>query len=294
MKIGALLLALLTAVANADWLETNDSVFQIDLLCPEGYVTCEWVNLVEQDKTSGEVNLIRGRTVHTTCADGVSPCRFIGYRFEGPQSNIVMTEKEDGYQLREEALTSATVLRDVNLKPLSQKIDKVVMQPSCYSSSSRFIELMSADSLHKETYWLVGAYDGKACADSTLEINLVRARDAKLISPIARANYRLLTMYDTAEGFDEQHALAHRKMEQLMNDIFESEQWPEFESAAPDDYWDEETGGMVQLGISRSYYDQLRTSGARYFSFAIGSSPGSAFAFDVTKGEIVEVSASAQ
>lgn len=44
-------------------------------------ISCNDVELQLRNRITGEVDRIRGETSHTTCADGISPCRFLGYRF---------------------------------------------------------------------------------------------------------------------------------------------------------------------------------------------------------------------
>ncbi len=49
--------------------------------CPEGVVVCRDVSYVGVDRRSGAGIRLRGETVHRLCADGVTPCQFLGYRF---------------------------------------------------------------------------------------------------------------------------------------------------------------------------------------------------------------------
>jgi hypothetical protein len=51
--------------------------------CPEGYVTCDNIPFEITDLKTGDISSHAGRTLHTLCADGVTPCRFLGYQFSG-------------------------------------------------------------------------------------------------------------------------------------------------------------------------------------------------------------------
>jgi len=49
--------------------------------CPEGCVSCDYLRLTCLSKATGSVVHAKGRTWHTTGADGVTPSRFLGYIF---------------------------------------------------------------------------------------------------------------------------------------------------------------------------------------------------------------------
>ena len=56
--------------------------FSIERRCEEGRVSCDNVLLEARNKKTSERLRIVGATHHSRCADGISPCRFIGYIFE--------------------------------------------------------------------------------------------------------------------------------------------------------------------------------------------------------------------
>lgn len=62
-------------------LDTPGFIVRIEVRCPEGHVTCDDVAYRGESRRSGRAIFLKGRTLHTTCADGVTPCRFLGYRF---------------------------------------------------------------------------------------------------------------------------------------------------------------------------------------------------------------------
>jgi hypothetical protein len=49
--------------------------------CPEGAVVCDRVSYLGVDRQSGASLRLMGKTHHATCADGATPCRFLGYEF---------------------------------------------------------------------------------------------------------------------------------------------------------------------------------------------------------------------
>lgn len=79
------LLTLLFAVCAdtfaASRLTTPSFVITIDSRCEEGVVACDRVRYTGVSRKTGKSITLNGRDVHTRCADGVTPCRFLGYRF---------------------------------------------------------------------------------------------------------------------------------------------------------------------------------------------------------------------
>ena len=67
--------------AIAESFKTKNFSIKITGNCPEGYVTCNNVTYQGTDLRSGESIRLKGRTHHTICKDGVTPCRFLGYVF---------------------------------------------------------------------------------------------------------------------------------------------------------------------------------------------------------------------
>ncbi|MBK1713127.1 hypothetical protein [Rubrivivax gelatinosus] len=49
--------------------------------CVEGEVACADVEYVGRSRRSGRSIRLDGRALHTQCADGVTPCRFLGWEF---------------------------------------------------------------------------------------------------------------------------------------------------------------------------------------------------------------------
>ncbi|MBK1690514.1 hypothetical protein [Rubrivivax gelatinosus] len=53
----------------------------IEPRCPEGEVGCAEVGYRGVSRRSGRAIRLEGHTLHTRCADGVTPCRFLGWEF---------------------------------------------------------------------------------------------------------------------------------------------------------------------------------------------------------------------
>lgn len=67
--------------AYASTLTTPSFVIEITVNCAEGNVTCDNVTYVGTSKKTGKSITLRGKTKHSLCADGVTPCAFQGYEF---------------------------------------------------------------------------------------------------------------------------------------------------------------------------------------------------------------------
>lgn len=80
--------------AWAGTLTTPSFVIDIKENCEEGNVGCDNVSYVGTNKKTGNSIKLRGNTMHTLCADGVTPCRFLGYEFKN--GAIYYRVSEDG------------------------------------------------------------------------------------------------------------------------------------------------------------------------------------------------------
>ena len=76
------MLALFASQASASTLTTPSFIIQIEVNCAEGNVTCDNVTYRGTSRKSGKSITIRGKTKHTMCADGITPCQFQGYEFK--------------------------------------------------------------------------------------------------------------------------------------------------------------------------------------------------------------------
>lgn len=73
--------------------------------CPDGTVVCDRVSYFGVDRQSGASLRLMGKTLHVTCVDGVTPCRFLGYEFR--HGAYVYVVSDDG---RLEVSRSGTIL----------------------------------------------------------------------------------------------------------------------------------------------------------------------------------------
>ena len=52
-----------------------------NITCPEYVVSCEGNPTILENKITGKTKTVYGKTMHTTCKDGVTPCKYLGYKF---------------------------------------------------------------------------------------------------------------------------------------------------------------------------------------------------------------------
>lgn len=72
----------------------------IDVRCGEGAVGCKQVQYTGMHRTSGRSITLTGETFHSRCADGVTPCRFLGYVFKN--GSTVYTVLDSGMLIVEQ------------------------------------------------------------------------------------------------------------------------------------------------------------------------------------------------
>jgi hypothetical protein len=83
----------LSQAALADTLRTKDFRVTITNNCQEGEVVCNNVTYKGVNVNTNASIQLQGRTVHTLCADGVTPCRFVGYEFSNGNYRYLVTEE---------------------------------------------------------------------------------------------------------------------------------------------------------------------------------------------------------
>jgi hypothetical protein len=76
--------------AQADTLTTASFSVQIRVNCAEGNVVCDDVGYEGTNRRTGQSLVLRGKTLHSLCADGVTPCRFLGYEFRNGRFRYVV------------------------------------------------------------------------------------------------------------------------------------------------------------------------------------------------------------
>lgn len=81
----------LHAVA-AERLLTDAYDVTIVVRCEEGVVACKNVQYTGVHRKSGKSIKLSGEAIHTRCADGVTPCRFLGYMFKNGDTVYMVTE----------------------------------------------------------------------------------------------------------------------------------------------------------------------------------------------------------
>jgi hypothetical protein len=85
-------LVCLTDGAIAETLTTKQFRIEIQRKCAEGNVTCDRVSYLGKDLKTGKSLRLSGRTTHSLCADGVTPCQFLGYEFQNQNYRYVVTD----------------------------------------------------------------------------------------------------------------------------------------------------------------------------------------------------------
>ena len=85
-------LCLTSAFTFAQQLDTPNYTVEIQQLCPEGEVQCQDVLYKGTSKLSGASIELQGSTLHSLCADGVTPCRFLGYQFNNGRIRYLVFE----------------------------------------------------------------------------------------------------------------------------------------------------------------------------------------------------------
>lgn len=90
--VALVLLLGLPLTAAALELETEHYRVQITVHCAEGEVSCDRVDYLGTHKQKGDSLRLRGKTHHTLCADGVTPCRFLGYVFRNGNTTYLVTD----------------------------------------------------------------------------------------------------------------------------------------------------------------------------------------------------------
>ena len=94
MKIQLIATAMLIAASasHAETLDTPSFTIKIEAKCDQGNVTCDNVTYVGTSKKTGKSITLRGKTMHSICKDGVTPCRFLGWQFRNGSTKYIVTE----------------------------------------------------------------------------------------------------------------------------------------------------------------------------------------------------------
>jgi hypothetical protein len=94
MKQLLLFLIFLPSVCLAIDLDTPNYTVTITSNCEEGEVTCDDNTYHGVSKRSGNEITLKGSSMHRLCADGITPCQFLGYQFKN--GNITYFVYESG------------------------------------------------------------------------------------------------------------------------------------------------------------------------------------------------------
>ena len=81
MKYIVFALVFISSVVFAETLTTDNFIIHVERGCEEGEVTCNTIKFIYSPVGVSKKQTVIGKTVHSLCADGVTPCRFQGYEF---------------------------------------------------------------------------------------------------------------------------------------------------------------------------------------------------------------------
>jgi hypothetical protein len=106
MKYILFALFLFSSVSFAETLVTDNFTINIENQCEEGNVTCEMIKFTYAPVGIGNMKTVIGKTKHSACADGTTPCGFQGYEFMADggvyyisSSGILEVTDKEGNQL---------------------------------------------------------------------------------------------------------------------------------------------------------------------------------------------------
>lgn len=83
---------LYSQMSLAETLTTKNYIVTVNNNCEEGNVTCDNVTYQGISKQTGKAITLKGSTKHSMCADGVTPCRFLGYEFKNGNVTYLVLE----------------------------------------------------------------------------------------------------------------------------------------------------------------------------------------------------------
>lgn len=106
VKYSFFILVILSSVAFGETFVTDNFSIKIDNECEEGHVTCEAVKFTYATVGIEQKQIVIGKTIHSICADEVTPCAFQGYEFVADggvyfihSSGVLEITDKDGNQL---------------------------------------------------------------------------------------------------------------------------------------------------------------------------------------------------
>lgn len=327
--LSALLLIVLASVVSAETLETKSYVVEIERNCPEGYVICDDVSYKGMHKYKDATINLKGTTSHTTCADGVSPCRFLGYEFR--DGNIRYFVHDDG------TLEVTRGKNEVLLKQKGQWINSYTgNDPVCDAKRRLPLDMVPNKSEFQGRFELVGEYNGKPCRKSTLNVHV---RDTKSGEVLYQTSFSFshITMHQTYT-IGENLGASIRHMEYILRDTAKPMYaWPEFKfstaegesslksyldpkykkaqdlqakleanphadganelkqklSALWETLYRYEDEPAFEYRLSRSEYRRLKASGAALFSLGVNEMAPDVFTYDFENKKVIKVNSKA-
>ena len=78
--------------AGAGTLTTPSFKVDVTVHCEEGNLTCDDVTYVGTSRKTGKTITLHGATLQRMCADGATPCQFLGYEFRNGKTTYRVLE----------------------------------------------------------------------------------------------------------------------------------------------------------------------------------------------------------
>ncbi|WP_226647857.1 hypothetical protein [Microbulbifer variabilis] len=292
---------LICCVSHAEILTTANYEVKITRNCPEGYVYCENVTYEGKSKKSGNSIIITGETWYSLCKDGITPCRFLGYRFKNGNHHYLVYSEGVLEVIKGD---NTVIIRENgtwNYEEESQLTDDE--NNSCSYHTSK---VFTATSEGKKFTVKIN-YDKPICSDATLIIAIYDKNGTNI--------YRTGITYTTLNLHDNLDTPGKRYVDYQLSSITEAIPWPEYiysnlsegmtcnqrweslkdRTDIPEtEKWDmlyeieEECLRAVEFSISKMDYNRLIGTGSKLFSVVLPEN-FILITYDPLKSKMIEV-----
>lgn len=98
----AVLMTACCFIATGEVLRTENYQISIHRDCPEGSVSCDWVQIQIRKEGETKATELRGSTWHTSGSDGITPSRFLGYRAKDELENRYFIHEDGALKIQHE------------------------------------------------------------------------------------------------------------------------------------------------------------------------------------------------
>lgn len=224
--IGLLMLVL---HVQAGTLVTDAGIVHVDSLCPEGYVECDYVSLKFAGQAGSAKPSLLGSTLYSRCADGISPCRFLGYEFPKAHTTIRIYDQGDSVLIEETQNDSGHIISHQSTAWVD---NDSALARYCFAASTSPIDMLPGRGDEQSSHWL-GQFDGLPCEQSTLTLSIVDPNTKKTLFS-REYTWSELTLHDDYQP-EQYNDIAYARLYALLNNVAESIQWPEYQFSSTND-----------------------------------------------------------